>query len=352
MSDKGELPFKKVTEVVNPDGSSTWVTVNPMDKFKKVSFDDEKNDIAKGLRDVLVRIPENVPEQFKDGAIKVAGWMTELDKGNKGLLTNPEVGEWVGELYGGSGLMELNNSPPPKEGWMPLVTAVKTPWWLGDVSGELAERVFKCEKLDDEEEKRMETLYLEWGRKLGLDEMYESNWGRFFDIREIDNRGSDADGFKIYFGGKEALNAFEGGQFTRAFEGTEKKNLPENIKLIAGSLIMYYRERGIDPDKIVGDWYGAGIQVASWAQDVYEVDKSGDIRFVTSNDSSFRYFGTDWYVYDQTELFGRYINFCLATGKKPERPFSTSFVYQRGVVPSREIILLPVVKSEERLNLK
>ena len=209
MSDR-ELPFTKVVEVVGDDGSTTWQKVKnfrSMEDFKKIpddfeSVDGKKVDISQSLLDILAKIPEVVPADFKDEAVKVAEWITVLDRGGREVLNNSETREWLGEVFGGSGLMTMEDTQGLETGWAPLSSEEKTPWWLKQTTaGKFAEEVYQYENLGENEEEEMKNLYLEWGRRNGFEERYNHNWGLFFELRNIYDRANEADGFKIYFGG-------------------------------------------------------------------------------------------------------------------------------------------------------
>ncbi len=345
MDSDGDKP--DWVSITGHDGSSGVINQGrfPVD-WQKSKIDRRKEttsvDIGQGLVDVLVRLPNELPESFKDGCVQVADWLTRLDKNDASVLEDEKAKEWLGQFARGTNVATLVN--------LGLKPKTSLPEWLvNDEIDIITNQMFGDNSLTADQEEQMAKAFNKWGRQGNYKCIRASN-GVAAILKEIPEEGK-TESFKVYLQGINAYSAFMEDRMSRAI-GVLGENSPIEIKLYEGSFVMYFRGYSDSPDEIRERLRDVGVNVSPWAQDVYVVDENGQLRFEFSNDDAHKLFDKEMPTnYDQADMFGRYINYCLASGKKPERPFETCFVYSEcdGVVEDKTTY--PVVKSKSKLRV-
>ncbi|HPJ16659.1 MAG TPA: hypothetical protein PK639_00330 [Candidatus Woesebacteria bacterium] len=306
MSDKGEMPFKKVVEVIGEDGSSTFISVNP-DSTPKESM------VSTGLSEVIKKIPTDIPQAFIDQAQEVAAWITANDSG-KEIVDHDKYLRWLGQIYGQ--IKDIIRIWP--EG--------KFPKWL---TGQEARRSINLfhgeEKIEEEEYIESRAAFVSMAKELEIPIEKENN-GWFINITDAEIPAID--GYKAYLGERQVLALMREKRLEQYLK--ESNLLPESLKYYEGAVIMYFRNSQCGSDEITQELMSHGLNPVI-AQDVYDFEirdeKIYGPNFKESNDSSFNYWDLPAGNYDQVQFFQSYLEFCLKTGKRPTEPFMTVFGY-------------------------
>ncbi len=320
----------------------------PKDEFADVKFSlpkPIKKDVAEvnsGLQTLIDRIPPNVPDNFKEEARRAATWITELDKGNTTLSENPEVKQWIADLSIRIGYVPNQN---------------QLPWWL---KGEIIKEAQKSLNIDletDEDRKiRIDAKFKDCGRRNGW-RTEEIDGVSYFLFNNGKGHASEADGFKISLNAKFLEQAIDSERFEKLINDlSQTSERPREMKYLEDGVIMYFRQKGQNPEETRQIFIDEGIMVGLPAQDIYRiVEKDGHLEmsnFIFSNDSASQRWNIPNKEYNQADFFRSLLIFGLETGKRLDRPNLTSFIYaltENEILKPQASVLtdLPICFSKE-----
>ena len=305
-----------------------------------------ENLIDPELVDVLSRVPQEVPEEFKDSLVKVATWWTRLDRGDRSVLDDQEAKNWLLRFLGNTAVDTHRDNAF-------AYLKENLPWWLRKAfTGEFAGNSDR--DIEDEKElnEAIKTGFIDWGKSSGYESIVNSR-GTFYVIKETkeENKLSRADSFKVYLEGARAKKALEGSWET-ALKSFEDKG-PDQVKYFGeGAIVLYFDDKRISGDEVVEKFRNGGVEVSDWVSDVCEFDENGTLRFINTNDSSVRSMEYPE-RYESGDMFKKYVDYCLKAARKPDNPTRAAFVRARCEKgEEKEKVLLSVVYSKEELRLK
>lgn len=281
----------------------------PIDKTKK--------EVSQELQSLIERIPSEVPDNFRDEATRVAEWITDLDIGNRGLLNDSGVVNWLGDIG-------------KRDGFRPFIDSEKLPWWLKeDVMNEIRKEMFIASPIDEDRVTRLAEKFKECGVKSGWkNELID---GVLYYVFGNGGQASEPDGFKIYLNSEHLEEAMDSGKFEEVInELQQTSDCPSSMKYLDDGVVIYFRQVGQDPTATRKIFLDKGVNVSAPAQDVYHiVERDNHLEmtsFIKSNDSAFVVTIPN-NEYNRATFFKKYLEDCLECGKKPDEPNLTSFIY-------------------------
>ena len=324
----------------------------PKDEFTDIKFGlpkpikKDRAEVNSGLQILIDRIPANVPDNFREEAKRAASWMTELDKGNRDLLEDPEVKQWIADLSIRIGYVANQNQLPS--------------WLKGEAVNE-AQKTLNIDLQTSEERKtRLDQKFNDCGLRNGWSTK-EIDGVTYYLFDNGESSASEADGFKISLNASFLEKAMDSGEFEKLInELNQTSDCPREMKYLEDGVIMYFRQNAQNPDATRQIFLSKGIEVGLPAQDVYRiVEKDGHLEmtdFVFSNDSASQRWNIPDKEYNQADFFRNLIAFGLDTGKRLDKPNLTSFIYaltedENLKAQAQMITNLPICFSKEVLSV-
>lgn len=200
--DEKDVPGTKIVEVQGDDGLTKWVAVGRQSDIQ----------ISPQLQEVVDGIPIDLPAEFGNQARQVAEWMTALDGGDRQLLENPKVQEWLGEILSLVGVLQTCE-------W---ACSDMVPWWLNNKNEVVMKFVDMVlgqneeEILTNDEELVARDNWIKWGGKTG-------KWvkGGYYVGDQLVGEAHECDGFKLYINGKNISRSLEDGRWDEAYRDLE-----------------------------------------------------------------------------------------------------------------------------------
>lgn len=117
------------------------------------------------------------------------------------------------------------------------------------------------------------------------------------------------------------------------------------MKWVEKGIVLYFRNWDGDQEIVRARLMERGIKVGSWAQDVFRFNAVGEEELMTSNDNAL----AQWEIdvrrpYSAVDFLKGYLEMCTRFGKRPDRPYTTAFVYADTEAVIEKIPKLPVVR--------
>jgi hypothetical protein len=273
---------------------------------------------------ILDLFPDATPKEFYQQATRVAQWMTLLDdpKTQKQAMNDEDIRIFIEQLVNSEFVHKSPSAALPvwlqeefvQQHGIPLISSKQFPT-----------------------DQSMKALWTEFGKAYG--KKPEDILGDLYYSMVIPNSTLDsAFGLKVYIDDAYAARTLSDGTLKKAMDELISRGLaPKDIKLYHDNnrIVMYFLDATQDISQVLDVFKMSGIHIRGPAMDVYNLIASSRTVFASnmprySNDGSLdpvkgmEYSGD---LYNQTELFKKYISMVLQSGKRPDRPYEISFFY-------------------------